>query len=207
MTTSNEPGVFDGPEGSTPLGPDDIAGLKPSSIATRADLNAAEQENILAATLWAHGRSWSRATLLTSDALRAIHRRMFSDVWTWAGEWRKKDTNLGVDWWDVPPEVKNLCDDVLAQTVDLTNLPWPADEIAIRFHHRLVFVHPFTNGNGRHARLAADLFAGVLGEPPFTWGRVGSMVDASAARDAYLAALRVADSAYEYAPLLTLARS
>jgi fido (protein-threonine AMPylation protein) len=93
------------------------------------------------------------------------------------------------------------------QTADRAHLPWPADEIAVRFHHRLVSIHPFPNGNGRHARMAADLLAVSLRRPRFSWGGAGHLTEASAKRATYLAALRTADRNYEYAPPLDFARS
>jgi len=104
-------------------------------------------------------------------------------------------------------EFENLLRDVRAQTADLDRLAWPADEIAVRFHHRLVSVHLFPNGNGRHARLAADLVIVALGAPRFSWGHAGHLTDVSAARAKYLAALRVADRDRRYEPLLRFARS
>ena len=103
-------------------------------------------------------------------------------------------------------QVRELLADVLAQTSDPENLPWPADELAVRFHHRLVAIHPFPNGNGRHARLAADLLLELLGEPVFSWGSQNLNED-GASRAAYLDALQWADRELDYEPLLLFARS
>ncbi len=198
------------PPGATPLDDEDLAGLIPLAITTRGELNAVEQANVLAAMTWAFGRRrrWRLADLLTRDALGGLHKRMFGDVWRWAGQWRQRDTNLGVWPRQIPVELEHLLGDVRAQTADPQRPSWPPDEIAVRFHHRLVLIHPFANGNGRHARLVADLTAVALGRPRFTWGSSGAnLTEASAARATYIAALRLADHDFDYGPLIAFARS
>ena len=201
-------GLFDEPAGATPLDPDDAKGLIPTWVATRGDLNSAEQENIAKAIAWTSSRGGPHtlASLLTDETVRNLHRRMFRDVWKWAGVYRRHDTNMGAPWPYVPTQVRELLADVLAQTADPENLPWPADELAVRFHHRLVAIHPFPNGNGRHARLAADLLLELLGEPVFSWGSENLNED-GASRAAYLDALQWADRELDYEPLLLFARS
>jgi Fic-DOC domain mobile mystery protein B len=200
--------LFDEPDGATPLSPEDFAGLIPTWIATRADLNLAEQVNVAKAIGWASGTFGPGALpkLMTDTTMRRLHRHMFGEVWKWAGTYRRRETNLGIAWPQIPVQMRDLCSDVLAQTADPACLPWPADELAVRFHHRLVVIHPFPNGNGRHARLAADLLVEVLGRPPFTWG-TADLADAGHARAAYLDALRLADSGKEFGPLVEFARS
>jgi Fic-DOC domain mobile mystery protein B len=195
------------PDGATPLGHEDRQGLLRTDIALRAELNLAEAENIAAAEQWAFARRRPLATWLTQAELRALHRRMFGDVWRWAGRFRLRETSVGIDPYRIVTELETLLRDVEAQTADPERLAWPADEIAVRFHHRLVSVHPFPNGNGRHARLAADLVIVGLGAPRFSWGHAGDLTDVSAARAEYLAALRIADQDLRYEPLLRFARS
>lgn len=205
MITGN---IFDEPEGATPLDPDDAAGLIPSWIATRADLNSAEQGNIAKARTWAfvqHG-PWTPEQLLDEPVIRAIHKRMFDEVWKWAGTYRVREANLGVAPYLIPAGVKALVDDVRFQTSVPDDLPWGADELAVRFHHRLVAVHPFPNGNGRHARFCADILVMALGERPFSWAG-GDLSSSSEPRERYLEALRVADAENEYGPLTEFARS
>lgn len=205
MTT---PGLFDEPAGATPIDPDDAKGLVPTWVATRGDLNSAEQENIAKAIAWTSSRGGPStvAALLTDGTIRNLHRRMFGDVWKWAGTYRQHDTNMGAPWPYIPTQVRDLLADVLIQTSDLENTPWPVDELAVRFHHRLVVIHPFPNGNGRHARLAADLLVELLGEPVFSWG-AQNLGEEGAARSAYLDALQRADRELDYGPLLAFARS
>jgi len=200
--------LFAESEGATPLDPDDAKGLIPTWVATRGDLNAVEAGNIASAVRWAFTspRMNSRETLMTSDSMQMLHRRMFGEVWRWAGHYRTHDTNIGTPWAYILTRVHELVADVMAQTADTGDLPWPPDELAIRFHHRLVSIHPFPNGNGRHARLAADLLVGTLGELPFSWGAQDLGQD-SEARAAYLLALRTADATFDYAPLVEFARS
>jgi Fic-DOC domain mobile mystery protein B len=197
------------PPGATPLDEEDLGGLIPTWIATRGDLNVAERDNIVAAMVWAFTprRPWATSRLLTRDTMATIHRRMFVDVWRWAGAWRRRETNIGTSPHRIVTELEILLGDVRAQTADPARLAWPADEVAVRFHHRLVLIHPFPNGNGRHARLAADLLAVALDRPRFTWSAGDDLTAATSAREAYLAALRTADREHEYSPLLAFARS
>jgi Fic-DOC domain mobile mystery protein B len=202
------PDLFAEPEGATPLEPEDAACLIPTWIATRGDLNAAEQENIARAIIWAERsrQMASRASLVTEGSMKTLHARMFGDVWKWAGTYRRHDTNMGAHWPYISTQVRELLADVLAQTEDPARLPWSADELAVRFHHRLVVLHPFPNGNGRHARLAADLLVRSLGRPVFSWGSENLSAQREARR-LYLDALRTADKTFDYEPLLAFARS
>lgn len=130
---------------------------------------------------------------------------MFADVWEWAGQFRLRETNLGVNFHDISVYLHDLCEDVKAQVGDRTKLAYPADELAARFHHRLVSIHPFRNGNGRHSRLATDLLVRNLDQPPFTWGGA-ELSSSSATRSSYLSALRRADRDNDFTDLLAFAR-
>ena len=198
--------LFEGPAGSTPLEPEDQEGLVPTWIATRADLNAAEQANVARATTWVFGRPW-RIDSFSQTWLMNLHRRMFRDVWRWAGTYRRRDTNIGVPWPQISTSVEMLLGDLLAQTDDPGTRPWTADEVGIRFHHRLVSIHPFVNGNGRHARLAADVLVVALGQERYPWGGGSDLAESGAVRDEYLSALRTADRTGDYVPLLRFGRS
>ena len=191
--------LFDQPEGSTPLSPQDQRGLRQSWITTREDLNAAEQANILAGRAWALR---SRVALISDDYLKRLHRQMFGDVWSWAGKLRTAETNIGALPHEIPVRLRQFLGDVAYW---LAHDTYPPDELAARFHHGLVLIHPFTNGNGRHTRLAADLMCRQLGQDAFTWGRV-SLDSAGATRQAYLTALRAADR-HDLGPLLAFVRS
>lgn len=201
-------GASGGSDGATALDPGCLDGLIPTWIATQADLNVAEQANVLKAIGWAYRKfgPGSLSRLMTDATIRSLHRHMFGDVWKWAGAYRRSDTNFGVHWPHIPMQVHDLLSDLLAQTSLPEQSPWSADELACRFHHRLVVIHPFPNGNGRHSRLAADLLVEALGRPAFTWGHA-DLVDKCAARAAYLAALRSADARDEFEPLVAFARS
>jgi Fic-DOC domain mobile mystery protein B len=193
--------MSDHPEAATPIAPDEAAGLIPPHIRTQAELNEWEQTNILEGERWALRRG-SRADPLTDGFVRELHKRMFGSTWRWAGTFRSSDKNIGVDWRQVGVQLKNLLDDTRYRVAHDT---YPLDEIAARFHHRLVGIHPFPNGNGRHARLMTDVLLARRGTAPFSWGR-GDLVHAGAARDRYLAALRAADRG-EIGPLLAFVRS
>ncbi|MDP2795248.1 MAG: mobile mystery protein B [Sulfurisoma sp.] len=190
---------LDHPPGATPLDGDELASLIPGHITTQGELNEWEQLNILQGEAWA---SKQRKEILNEAFIRQLHKQMFGETWKWAGEFRKSDKNIGIDWPKISVELRKLLDDVHYQ---IEHASYPPDEIAVRFHHRLVAIHPFLNGNGRHARLMTDLLAERLGQPRFTWGSRG-LIDASATRQAYISALQAAD-ARDIAPLLAFARS
>jgi Fic-DOC domain mobile mystery protein B len=149
---------------------------------------------------WAFSR---RRDVLDEDFLCQLHRRMFQDVWKWAGAFRETEKNIGdVPFWRVRADVRHLLGDVRAQ---IEHQAYPPDEIAVRFHNRLTWIHPFPNGNGRFARLAADLLAVQLGQDRFTWGR-GNLVSASDLRKRYIDAQYAADGQV-IQPLVEFARS
>jgi len=187
------------PPGATPLDADELASLIPGHITTQGELNEWEQLNIVQGESWARKQ---RKEILNDAFLRELHRQMFGETWKWAGEFRRSDKNIGVDWLKIGVELRKLLDDVRYQ---VEHGSFPADEIAVRFHHRLVFIHPFPNGNGRHARLMADLLVERLGQKRFSWGR-HNLVEAGETRQAYIAALQAADGR-NYAPLIAFARS
>ena len=171
------------PEGATPLDPNEIDGLIPSYIATQGQLNAAEQANILEAQNWLIGRK--HRNLLSDTFIRALHRRMFQDVWRWAGVYRKTEKNIGIDAHQICTGVRNLCDDA---SIWISEKLFSWDEIGARFHHRLISVHPFPNGNGRLSRLITDALLLNHGQQIFTWG-----ANLSGPREQYIEALRTAD--------------
>jgi Fic-DOC domain mobile mystery protein B len=195
--------LFQEPEDATPLEPHEREGLLQTWITHRRDLNEAEQENIVEGAAWARGRRRvSLERMLSEDFMRTLHKQMLGDVWEWAGTFRTTERNIGIDAYRVGVEFSSLLRDVLYWIEHET---FPADEIAVRFHHRLVAIHPFPNGNGRHARLAADLLIERLGGERFSWGG-GSLADVGELRARYVAALRAADN-HDIAPLLEFART
>ena len=191
--------IFDQPDDATPLTPEEMRDLIPAHIADRNDLNEAEQENITRGQDWALGR---RRELLSEKFIRDLHKRMLGDVWRWAGDFRQSERNLGIPFYEIPVAIRQLLGDVKAW---VEYKSYPPDEIAVRFHHRLVQIHPFPNGNGRHARLMADLLVMSLGNERFSWGR-GNLRDVGAMRKSYIEALQAADN-HDIGPLLAFARS
>ena len=189
------------PEGATPLDPQEAKGLRLPHITTREELNQWEQENILQADLKYFSRK--HRDILSVAFLLRLHKQMFGNVWKWAGKFRTTDKNIGVAHWDVPVKVKELCEDAKVWIKSATD---PGDEIATRFHHKLVFIHPFANGNGRHARMMTDLLLiNLLGKPRFTWGR-NNLINPGETRTRYIQALRAADGR-DYADLSKFVRS
>ena len=193
---------FHYPPGATPLDPDEAVGLVPTHITTQEDLNAWEQINIAQGERWTE-RQKKRA-LLDERFVRDLHRQMFDKTWDWAGTFRKSNKNIGVDWTQVSVRLRNLLGNTQYQ---IESQVFDADEIAVRFHHQLVWIHAFPNGNGRHARLMADLLVIRLGRARLTWGD-GERSDApiSSVRVRYLAALRAADQG-QFGDLIGFARS
>lgn len=196
--------LFQEPDDATPLQPRDRQGLRQSWITSRQDLNEAEETNIAKGFAWANGRhSLEPDDILTTDFVRTLHKQMFSDVWSWAGDFRTRDVNIGnVQAHRIPVDLPAMLDDVKYWADHRTFAP---DEIAIRLHHRLVEIHPFPNGNGRHARLIADLLIQRLGGQPFSWGS-GSLKTVGELRKRYVEALRMADN-HDIQPLIHFARS
>jgi Fic-DOC domain mobile mystery protein B len=193
--------VSSSPE-NTPLTVDEVAQLIPN-LATQSELNEFERLNILEATKWAfNSRIVANADPLTEPYIRELHRRMFDNTWRWAGLYRNTEKNLGV----LVHEIRNRIPALLTDArywVD--NRTYSVDEIAIRVHHGVTVIHPFPNGNGRHARLLADIIAVKLNRPEFTWG-TKDMVSAGPAREAYIKALRKADDG-DLLDLLAFSRS
>ena len=186
-------------DGATTLDPDDVDALIAAHITTRAELNAWEQANIARAVAWVLGR---RRRVLDVTFIRELHRRMFNDTWRWAGAYRRRDTNIGIPW---PMIATNVAELVGEATYWFEHGTYDDDECTMRLHHRLTVIHPFPNGNGRHARLLADSVLTSRGLPPFTWGS-SDLQHSGVTRGRYLAALRAADGG-DMMPLLRFVRS
>lgn len=198
--------IHAGAGGSTPLDPDERDGLIPQYIATRDELNAAEQANIGAAVLGVRRRKLTTAKVLDELFVRSLHKAMYGDVWKWAGKYRTTERNIGVDPSIIVISVRDLVDDA-ANWVAPDNTWLDRDQAVCRVHHRLVAIHPFPNGNGRHARAFADLLMRTLDGERFTWGATTIQRDGPN-RQAYLDALRAADADPENIdPLVRFARS
>jgi len=183
----------------TKLTEEEREGLIPSYITLRSELNEAEQANILEAEEWAFAR---KRNLLEEEFLNNLHKRMYGNVWRWAGRYRTSGKNIGVDAYRIPTELRQLLDDCRYW---IENGTYEPDEIAVRFHHRIVSIHCYPNGNGRHARLAADLLLKSMGQERFSWGGK-NLVDVGETRGRYIAALQTADE-HDIGPLLEFVRS
>ena len=190
-------------DGQTPLDEDEKEGLLIPTIATRGELDEFEQQNIEQAVQWSLGRSFKADAVFTEDFIRALHKRMYGNVWAWAGEFRKTNKNIGVDKWQIPTELRTLLEDVKYWYENKTYNP---DELTIRFKHRLVSIHCFANGNGRHSRLMADIvIEKIFKEPIYSWG-AGNLVKKGDPRTAYLNAIKAADKG-DIKPLIIFARA
>lgn len=188
-------------DGNTPLSTEELADLIPN-LATKEELNEWERENILLAREWATADRTQPEEMVSDEYIRKLHRKMFDQTWKWAGQYRVTEKNIGVPVHEIRERLMELLGDVRYWIEKSTH---PPDEIAVRFHHRLVFIHPFPNGNGRHARLMADALVMKLGRPAFTWGSA-NLVGEGEARTQYLDTIRAADRD-NIQPLLRFSRS
>lgn len=190
-------------KGQTPLDEEEKEEIKIKTISTRGELDEFEQANIEKAIEWSLMRKHSYEKILTVDFIKNVHKRMFSEVWGWAGAFRNTNKNIGVDKYSIEQELRVLFDDCKFW---VENKIFPEDEIAIRFKHRLVKIHPFPNGNGRHSRLCADiLISQALNQQVFPWGGK-NLTDQSETRTKYLKAIYQADQE-NIEPLIEFARS
>lgn len=194
---------FEYENGQTPIAEDEKDGLLITSISTLKELDEFEQLNIQKAIAWSLSRRIRNDDILSEQFIRSVHRKMYSDVWKWAGQFRLTNKNIGVDKLEIGVQLRQLLDDTgywIQHTV------FPPDEIAVRFKHRLVSIHCFPNGNGRHSRLMADIIVHeLLGRPVFTWGGSDEPKERNI-RNEYLSAVKKADDG-DLTPLIAFARS
>ena len=197
---------LDEPDDGTPLA-EERQGLR-LPVLTRKELNRAEAENISRAMTWLFlSRRRLRPESVTREAwLERLHWRMYDQVWAWAGQYRTADRNLGVPYWQIRVDMRNLEADAQAWLTDTSATRFSDDECAIRFGYRLVVIHPFPNGNGRWSRLASDALIVALGGHRFTWGGA-SLTETGQLRHSYITALQAADTVGDFGPLMAFARS
>lgn len=190
-------------DGQTPLDEDEKEGLRIPTISTKGELDEFEQKNIEEAIQWTLMRNYSTHEIFTESFIKEVHWRMYKNVWGWAGDFRKTNKNLGVDKYQISIELKNLMDDTIYWINDNMETP---DLIALRFKHRIVSIHCFANGNGRHSRLMADIIIDKIFKlPVFSWG-AGNISNQGDVRDGYLKAIKAADYG-DFSMLLNFARS
>ena len=194
--------LHQGADGQTPLDPDEAEGLKLAFVATRGDLDVAEGNNITRGMRWAEAQVRGGTRITNRDFLCRLHGRLFGQVWGWAGSYRKTERSIGIDPLQVPVALQQLFDDVAAwEEFDA----YPVDEQAARLYHRLTWIHPFPNGNGRTSRAMANLFLLSKGMKPFSWGADLDLAPHEI-RARHLEAVRAAD-AQDFEPLLAFVRS
>lgn len=190
-------------DGQTPLDEDEKEGLKIKSITTQKELDEFEQLNIENAVEWTMRINLKSEKILTEKFIKDLHKKMYDDVWKWAGEFRKTDKNIGIKWTQIGIELKNLIDDTKYW---IANKSYSAEEIAIRFKHRIVAIHCFPNGNGRHSRMLADIIIeSVFEKEIFSW-HASNMIKADETRKAYITALKKADNG-NIKPLIEFAKN
>jgi len=190
-------------DGQTPLSEEEKDGLLIKTITTHGELDEYEQLNIEKAIQWTMRKKLKKENILTEKFIKTLHKKMLGEVWNWAGEFRRSEKNIGVPWIKIGMDLKVLLDDTLYW---IDNNTFPPDEIAIRFKHRLVNIHCFPNGNGRHSRIMADIITeSVFGNAVFSWNQ-SNMVKADDTRKAYIAAIREGDKG-DIGPLMMFARN
>ncbi len=190
-------------KGQTPLSEEEMEGLLIRTVTTQGELNEQEQLNIEEAIEWTVRRKFKKKDIFSEDFAMNLHKQMYGHVWKGAGKFRKSDKNIGIVWHQIPVSLKNLVDDASCW---VQNTVYPSDELAVRFKHRIVSIHCFANGNGRHSRLMADIIVShIFKQPPFTWNRK-NLTKKGNARDTYLSALKKADQG-DIKELLAFARS
>ena len=187
--------------GNTPLDQTEAEGLIPS-IGTQIQLNLAETQNIFSAIMWAETNRRIESDFLNPETLKMLHRKMFDKTWRWAGKFRVTQKSIGIEAFRISTELKNLTENMKTWIEFNT---YPPDEIATRFHHRLVQIHAFPNGNGRHARLATDILCNQLGIEAFSWG-AKSLINTEEVRKRYITSLQMADG-HDYSEILEFVRS
>ena len=188
---------MDFPDGATPLDPDEMEGLRFRHISTRGELDQLEQAGITEGMKWLDKQK--NPDVLTEGFVCDLHKRLFGDVWKWAGSFRKTEKNIGIDPYEIPAQLRQLLDDV---SYWVENDTYPPKELAARFHHKLVYIHPFQNGNGRHARIMADaVLIRLLDEPAIDWAGGYKLERMNERRDEYIAALRAAGG-HDFSELL-----
>ncbi|MFD1553997.1 mobile mystery protein B, partial [Putridiphycobacter roseus] len=177
-------------DGQTPLDEEEKEGLKIKSITTQGELDEFEQLNIEKAVEWTIHANLKPEKILTEKFVKDLHKKMYSDVWKWAGQFRKSNKNIGIEWTQIGIELKTLLDDTKYW---INNKTFPPEEISIRFKHRIVAIHCFPNGNGRHSRMIADIVMEYIFKLEiFSWNQ-SNMVKADDTRKKYIVALRKAD--------------
>ena len=191
---------FEYTKGQTPISEEEKAGLKIKSISTMGELNEFEQQNIEEAIEWTLRNAPDAKTILSEAFINSVHKKMFQNVWSWAGSYRLTNKNIGVAYYKIRQEVRVLIDNCKYW---VEKEIYPPDEIANRFKHRLVSIHLYPNGNGRHSRLMGDILIKALKGEPFTWG--SQTIDQNESRKKYIEALRVADNG-DYTALIQFSR-
>lgn len=190
-------------EGQTPLSEEEKEGLRIKTITTHAELDEHEQLNIEKAIEWTIKTKFKKEQILTEEFIKKLHKKMLGNVWSWAGEFRKSEKNIGVKWITIGVELKILLGDTKYW---IENEIFQSDEIAVRFKHRLVNIHCFPNGNGRHSRIMADvIMESLFNKNPFSWNQ-SNMVKADQTRKNYINAIREGDQG-NIEPLLNFAKS
>jgi Fic-DOC domain mobile mystery protein B len=194
---------FDYKDGQTPINAEEKDGLKIKSISTQGELDEFEQLNIEKAVEWTIRTKLNAEKILTEKFIKDLHKRMYGDVWKWAGEFRRTEKNIGIPWTEINIELKILLDDTRYW---IANKIFSPEEVAIRFKHRIVSIHCFPNGNGRHSRMMADIIIEAIFEVEiFSWHQ-SNMVHANETRTKYIEALREADNG-NLDPLITFAKN
>ena len=172
-------------DGQTPI--DDISGLK-LNITTQEELNRAEYENYKKAYQeYRLKKITPNLAPFTFSWLCQVHFEMLGDVWEWAGEIRRSEKTIGFPCHKIGSSIHQLLDEL--QQWEKEKIP--ITEITVRLHFHLVTIHPFENGNGRWARLAANIYLRKNGVGFINWP--AQMDEIKTFRPKYIEALKRAE--------------
>ncbi|HBH79510.1 MAG TPA: mobile mystery protein B [Nitrospira sp.] len=186
--------IADGTQPGGETSGDDISGLILAHLETRAERNVAEAQAISLAYdkyIFEARRKKQGTRWLTDEFIRNVHQDMLGSIWDWAGKYRRDNLNIGMDWHLIPEQVRLLCDDFLHWDAQASTMP--VLEVAARLQNRLTKIHPFRNGNGRHARLMTDIFFLSRRHPLLEWPQTQLMSEGHQIRAQYITAMQDAD--------------
>ena len=138
--------------GQTPLPPELQKGLISKNVQTIGELDEYEEQNIAEGMVWLED---SNANSLNYSFWLRLHKKLFGNVWNWAGEIRSHD--LGNADFLYPEKVRPALMQLIGDAEYwFKNDTYPKKETIARIHEKLLTIHPFANGNGRWSRILTE---------------------------------------------------
>ncbi|GLS89009.1 hypothetical protein GCM10007916_00760 [Psychromonas marina] len=127
--------LIENPEGATPLTPDNMLGLKHKHVNTREQLNELEAANILQGQMWASTlKKPTLDSIFDRGFVTNLHKALLGEVWEWAGTFRQRELNIGIDPKNISVDLHNFLEDAKCwvKFKHYDNL-----ELSARIQHRL----------------------------------------------------------------------